>query len=168
MATAFPDPNQSPWTNPDSGKEYEYIDGVWQPKGGGSSGGGGGSVAINVSYLFFKLAKANFFEYEVQVPDLNGRTFDKMHLYGDIKAGFMPVWGVVLNPDSTIQKRVNSYVRGTIGETSMKCGFAIKDAGNAMKDGEIMYLAINPEATIHYLSDSDIFKSIAASENIPL
>ena len=52
MATPFPDPSESPWTNPDNGILYEYDNGIWIPQSvagdgggdGGSSGGGGGII----------------------------------------------------------------------------------------------------------------------------
>ena len=40
---AFPNPSESPWTNPDNNKVYEYIDppGAWFVQDDGPSGGGG-------------------------------------------------------------------------------------------------------------------------------
>jgi len=53
MATNFPDPSQSPWTNPDNGIIYEYDNGIWIPQssvggdgGGGEDGGGGGGILL--------------------------------------------------------------------------------------------------------------------------
>lgn len=47
MSIAFPDPSESPWTHPETGLIYEYVDGMWRPQdssggGGGGNGGGGG------------------------------------------------------------------------------------------------------------------------------
>ena len=55
MSIAFPDPSESPWTHPETGLIYEYVDGMWRPQdssgggggnGGGGSGGGGGGGNI--------------------------------------------------------------------------------------------------------------------------
>lgn len=51
MSIIFPDTSESPWTHPDTGTIYEYIDGTWQPQdpsGGGSSGGGGGDSYLGL------------------------------------------------------------------------------------------------------------------------
>ena len=39
MQRTFPDMSESPWTHPDTGTIYEYVDGMWQPQA--PSGGGG-------------------------------------------------------------------------------------------------------------------------------
>ena len=52
MQRTFPDPSESPWTQPETGLIYEYVDGMWRPQdpsgggGGGSSGGGSSNLDL--------------------------------------------------------------------------------------------------------------------------
>ena len=51
MALFPSDTSQSPWTNPDDGVVYDFIDGIWVPQstgGGGDSGGGSGGGGTNI------------------------------------------------------------------------------------------------------------------------
>ena len=47
MTATPPDCALSPWTNPDNGKVYECVNGVWTEKGNGSGGGGGGGETLD-------------------------------------------------------------------------------------------------------------------------
>jgi len=49
MALFPSDTSQSPWTNPDDGVIYDFIDGVWVPQTGGSGGGAFDDIYVNVA-----------------------------------------------------------------------------------------------------------------------
>ncbi len=171
MATAFPNSSQSPWTNPDNGKEYEYVNGVWTQVGGSSSGGGGSSNNILTDIIFYKFKEARD-ENDALTggymdnngtyfwPDLNGRDLPSNY---DVESGSVYQDHLCLITDASLNVISKILTHGSLRQMKNTSQWF-----NELTADRYLFIAYNASNNLSYLDNNTLKDFILKSEQLPL